>query len=123
MKANDLAARLSEHSVAVISATGDMIDGICCASPECVDEGDLAIEFPDMEAFAVHQADVALAWFQEHTTEEWGVKHYGYGNAYHVEEADSQADSQRKAEMSAWSGYAEPSPVRRRVTAWEEAKP
>jgi hypothetical protein len=103
---DDLAARLSEHSVAAIS-----FDGICCASPECV-EGDLAIEFPDMEAFAAHQADVAFAWFQEQTTEEWGMRYKR--DVIPVSEGEDVA--RREAGAHAFL-----TPVHRRVTAWEEA--
>lgn len=63
----DLAARLGEHQDYV---SDDDSSGILCA-------GCLARLDPDGDshkgslfALAAHQADVALAWFQEQTTEE-----------------------------------------------------
>lgn len=56
----DLAKLLAEHAVATVSYTGHEVDGICCASPQCA-EGGFAIEFPDMDAFAAHQAEVIAA--------------------------------------------------------------
>lgn len=63
---------LAEHAVAAISYTGREVDGICCASPECA-EGDLAIEFPDMDAFAAHQAAIiaAAGWVRLEDLIEW----------------------------------------------------
>ena len=67
-------------------------------------------------------ADILMERGWRKGREEWGVMHHGYGNAHHVEPADDLADAQRKADMSAWSGFVEPSPVRRYVadpTDWE----
>jgi hypothetical protein len=60
------------------------------------------------EALAAHQADVALAWFQEHTTEEWGVRSRRAGGETRI--------------VRVGPGYTSAPELRRRVTAWEEAK-
>lgn len=120
MTTDDLAGLLREHAVAAISYTGREVDGICCASPECA-EGDLAIEFSDMDAFAAHQGAVIAAAGWMRGREEFGVR-----DGEDVDEIEPPTRGWAERLAAADNAYlrrngmeGESIVVRRHVTDWE----
>jgi hypothetical protein len=116
VKRDDLAARLGGHQGFTHAVERNLWVTRC----ECYEELPVSgLEYA-YDALAAHQADVALVWFQEHTTEEWGVLYEGDS------EPDAMSDDRDLLLDECITGvYGEgetpPKLVRRRVTAWEEA--
>jgi hypothetical protein len=73
-------------------------------------------------AFLAHQADAALAWFQEHTSEEWGIRFLHNGNFHEVTPKQDEVWARRNAKEIRDADPANRELFHRRVTAWEEAE-
>jgi hypothetical protein len=96
---DDLAARLAEHSQVRILGWRCRSCGVPLSQAGSAD------------SLAAHRADVALAWFEEQTTEEWGTK-----NGTGALRTDTEAIARTIADQHPrWDL------VNRRVTAWKKA--
>jgi hypothetical protein len=106
---DDLAARLAEHHD--IYWNDDVFRGWVC------DCGTVMSHRDTYSGHDKHLADVALAWFQEQTTEEWGYR-FNIHEEGRITRTMSE-ESTRKIAAS-WPDL-DPKVYRRHVTAWEEA--
>lgn len=127
-RAEGIAGVLGEHTVATIAYTGAEVDGICCASPECTKDG-YAIEFPDMDAFAAHQAAVVDAWLAGQEREEWGVRferdadptmNNPSGEVTNAQVVNNESSARNAVERNAPISARNRRVVRRLVTEWVE---